>query len=148
MGTVEPEVAEHDPQTVATMLSELDSAALIDVRTRAEWAFTGVADIGATNHPLWTVEWVSFPDMKPNGAFLDQMIAQAGGALPENLFFICRSGARSMAAARLVAAAAKENGWTVSCCNVAEGFEGDLDASAHRGTTNGWKARGLPWRQT
>ncbi|MEM7686023.1 MAG: rhodanese-like domain-containing protein, partial [Pseudomonadota bacterium] len=34
------------------------------------------------------------------------------------------------------------------CTNVAEGFEGDLDADGHRGTINGWKAHGLPWRQS
>jgi hypothetical protein len=31
---------------------------------------------------------------------------------------------------------------------VAEGYEGDLDAARHRGSVNGWKGRGLPWRQT
>ena len=31
--------------------------------------------------------------------------------------------------------------------NVAEGFEGDLDEQKHRGST-GWKAVGLPWKQS
>jgi len=31
---------------------------------------------------------------------------------------------------------------------VAGGFEGDLDGDGHRGSQNGWKASGLPWRQT
>jgi hypothetical protein len=30
---------------------------------------------------------------------------------------------------------------------VLDGFEGNLDDSGHRGTT-GWKAIGLPWRQS
>jgi hypothetical protein len=31
---------------------------------------------------------------------------------------------------------------------VAQGFEGDKDASGHRAQTNGWKAAGLPWVQS
>lgn len=147
IGVGVPEVQERDPKAVADLLETSDSAAMVDVRTRAEWAFTGLADISATKAPLWTVEWVTFPDMAPNTQFLEQLVAQAGGSLPRDLYFICRSGARSMAAARTVAAAAHQNGWSVTCTNVAEGFEGDLDASSHRGTVSGWKARGLPWRQ-
>jgi hypothetical protein len=36
----------------------------------------------------------------------------------------------------------------VNCINVTEGFEGDLDAEGHRGNLNGWRARGLAWRQS
>ena len=28
-----------------------------------------------------------------------------------------------------------------------DGFEGAVDPEGHRGTTAGWKASGLPWRQ-
>ena len=31
--------------------------------------------------------------------------------------------------------------------NVADGFEGPVDANGHRGVAAGWKAKGLPWRQ-
>jgi rhodanese-related sulfurtransferase len=31
--------------------------------------------------------------------------------------------------------------------NVAEGFEGPLDTTRHRGSIAGWKAAGLPWIQ-
>ena len=34
------------------------------------------------------------------------------------------------------------------CFNVADGFEGNLDQTRHRGTSGGWKASGLPWVQT
>ena len=33
------------------------------------------------------------------------------------------------------------------CYNVAGGFEGDPNDQGHRGTVNGWKVDGLPWRQ-
>ncbi|MCB1431460.1 MAG: rhodanese-like domain-containing protein, partial [Alphaproteobacteria bacterium] len=56
---------------------------------------------------------------------------------------ICRSGARSAAAASALTAAGYTNAW-----NVAEGFEGDKDPDGHRGTIGGWKAAGLPWVQS
>jgi rhodanese-related sulfurtransferase len=69
---------------------------------------------------------------------------KAAGATTETpIAFICRSGARSQAAA--IAMTAK--GFT-KCFNVAGGFEGDVDAERHRGGTNGWKAEGLPWVQS
>lgn len=136
------------PADAYRALETTEDAAMIDVRTRAEWAFTGVADTSATGAPLHMVEWVQFPDMAPNPDFLAQLTAQCGGTLPGRLLFICRSGARSMAAARLVSETAAARGQTVHCTNVAEGFEGDLDAEGHRGTVNGWKVHGLPWRQT
>ncbi|CAN0605672.1 unnamed protein product, partial [Ectocarpus sp. 12 AP-2014] len=57
-------------------------------------------------------------------------------------------GARSLRAAYLVADHLAARGEKVTCLNIAEGFEGDLNASAHRGSKNGWKSRGLSWRQS
>ena len=67
--------------------------------------------------------------------------ALADKAVP--LLFLCRSGVRSVAAAKAMAAA----GYSTSL-NVTDGFEGPLDAQGKRGATRGWKAAGLPWRQT
>jgi len=58
------------------------------------------------------------------------------------LFFLCRSGARSRAAA----IALTEAGYG-PCFNIKDGFEGALDTKRHRGAL-GWKAAGLPWLQT
>jgi rhodanese-related sulfurtransferase len=58
------------------------------------------------------------------------------------LLFLCRSGARSRAAAMALTA----EGYS-RCFNIAEGFEGNLDANRHRGQVGGWKAAGLPWVQ-
>jgi rhodanese-related sulfurtransferase len=113
----------------------------------------GVADLSATGKRLWPVEWAGFPAMRPDPGFLDGLDALAAedGGLPERLLFICRSGARSLAAAQAVAEAARAGRYEVPparVTNVAEGFEGDLDEAGHRGRLNGWKARGLPWRQS
>jgi rhodanese-related sulfurtransferase len=57
--------------------------------------------------------------------------------------FLCRSGARSRAAAAALTRIGFEKAF-----NVAGGFEGDLDGEGHRGAITGWKAAGLPWRQS
>jgi rhodanese-related sulfurtransferase len=57
--------------------------------------------------------------------------------------FLCRSGVRSRAAAIAMTRAGFSRAY-----NIAGGFEGDLDGERHRGAANGWKAAGLPWKQT
>ena len=140
-------VDELDPAGTYSALASTASSAMVDVRTRAEWAFTGLPDISATGRALYPVEWAGFPTMSPNQTFVEELMQAAGGTLPQRLFFLCRSGARSLAAARLVAAVADQQGVSIHCTNVAEGFEGDLDGAGHRGSVNGWKVAGLPWRQ-
>lgn len=140
-------VDELSPREAYEALVAEDGAVMVDVRTRAEWAFVGVPDLGATGKPLLGVEWASYPAMAPNAAFVSEL-AQQTGDMPRRVFFICRSGARSMSAARAVAEAMYAEGKPVHCTNVAEGFEGDLDREGHRGRWNGWKAAGLPWRQS
>ncbi len=142
------EVPELDPQSVWEELADSPSTALVDVRTRPEWAFVGVADLSHINRRMVLAEWRAFPDMKLNAGFLEELKARLHNELPANIFFMCRSGSRSRDAARYVAAATSEEGHPVRCVNVDEGFEGDLNAEGHRGSVNGWKARGLPWRQS
>jgi rhodanese-related sulfurtransferase len=141
-------VDELTPPEAHAALAEDHDSALVDVRTRAEWAFTGMPDLSALGKDVLAVEWVSFPSMAPNARFFEEVLDKAGGSLPDRLFFICRSGARSMTAARAVAAESEARGHPIHCTNVAEGFEGDLDDRHHRGRRNGWKVHGLPWRQT
>jgi rhodanese-related sulfurtransferase len=69
-------------------------------------------------------------------------LEELGVQSDDDLFFICRSGSRSLAAAKAMAAVGYG-----ACHNVSEGFEGPLDDARHRGTLQGWKAIGLPWQQ-
>lgn len=140
-----------DPGKAWQLLQQDRSAQLVDVRTRAEWTFVGLPDLSPLDREVWPIEWLSFPSMTPNPGFLDAVadaVRRNGGAMPGRLLFICRSGARSLAAARAVAEAFGPQTGLARCTNVAEGFEGDLDPDGHRGTLNGWKTRGLPWRQS
>lgn len=123
-------------------LREDTSAVMIDVRTRAEWSYVGLPDLTEAGKEIAAIEWQTFPSGEPNPSFLDDVKA-LGAPSDAPLFFICRSGARSQSAAIAVTAAGYSQ-----CFNVAGGFEGDRDENNHRGTLGGWKAAGLPWRQS
>lgn len=126
-------------------LSSDRASVLIDVRTRSEWAFVGLPELGSIGKQVMTVEWQTFPDNRINPEFvqvLSQQLEQAGVGRDAELFFICRSGGRSRMAAHVMT----EAGYT-RCRNVTEGFEGPLDADRHRGRHSGWKVAGLPWVQ-
>ncbi|KUM32591.1 rhodanese-like domain-containing protein [Arthrobacter sp. EPSL27] len=116
-----------------------DGAILVDVRTEGEWAHIGIPDIrsagGTRNDPLF-IQW-NLAGGIPNAQFVEQLKQQAPGDQGTELVFLCRSGARSVAAA----IAATEAGFT--SYNVLEGFEGEPDRHGGR-TVNGWKNRGLP----
>jgi rhodanese-related sulfurtransferase len=123
------------PAEAHSLLQDHPKAVLIDVRSRAEWDFVGRVP-GAVE-----VEWKTYPGMKPNEHFLQQLEQR----VPKDAIamFLCRSGARS----HETAAAAKRAGYATTF-NVVEGFEGDRDAEGHRNTVGGWRAAGLPWTQS
>lgn len=108
-------------------------AVLVDVRTDAEREWVGFIP-GAAN-----VAWKQWPDMAVNPSFDEQVKA----AVPpgKKALMLCRSGVRSIAAARR----ATELG--IEAYNILEGFEGDKDDNGQRGHSGGWRKRGLPWRQ-
>jgi rhodanese-related sulfurtransferase len=116
-------------------------AQLVDVRTDAEWNFVGLPDLGEAGKQPLLISWQVYPTMQVNQDFV-AALAQAGLTPEHHIYFLCRSGARSLAAAAAAAAAGYAHVY-----NVAEGFEGDVDEEGHRGRRNGWKAAALPWRQ-
>jgi rhodanese-related sulfurtransferase len=120
-------------------------AVLVDVRTRAEWAFVGVPDLSSLGRELLLVEWQGFPDNRIAEDFserLEAALAARGVGKSDEVFFICRSGGRSRMAAEVMAAAGYRR-----CRNVAEGFEGPIDAHRHRSQIAGWKFASLAWVQ-
>jgi rhodanese-related sulfurtransferase len=114
------------------------NAWLIDVRTAPEWAFVGTPSV----EKFLRISWQSFPAMQVDPNFASKVV-EAGVGRNDEVFLICRSGARSASAATALHGAGFTN-----CYNVAEGFEGDKDKEGHRGTIGGWKAAGLPWVQS
>ena len=109
-------------------------AKLVDVRTKPELLYVGRVPGSVL------VEWQTYPGNTRNPGFLDEL--KEAVEPDDTLMFLCRSGARSHAAAT----AAFQAGWRDSY-NVLEGFEGDKDANGHRNTMGGWRKAGLPWVQ-
>lgn len=129
------------PGRVWEVLRANPQAQLVDVRTDAEWNFVGLPDLSSAGKQVVPIQWQVYPTMARNGGFVDQL-KEAGFTPDHHIYFICRSGQRSYAAAQ----AAQDAGFP-NAYNVADGFEGGPDAEGHRGVATGWKAEGLPWRQ-
>lgn len=129
-----------DPSEAYVALQADTDAVLVDVRTSAEWSYVGVPDLTPIGKRVIPLEWQRFPDGARNGSFIEQLRDSGiGEGVP--IYFLCRSGARSAAAARAATSAGLGPSY-----NVSDGFEGQLDHHGHR-AVNGWKADGLPWRQ-
>ncbi len=123
------------------MLEKNPKAALLDVRTPAEWSYVGLPDLSALSRQPLLVPWLLFPSQQINPDFLSQ-VSETGVDPEQELLIICRSGVRSKSAAIALTGA----GFSI-CYNIAYGFEGDKDSVGHRGTINGWKVDRLPWGQ-
>ena len=129
------------PADVWRALAENPQAHMVDVRTDAEWTYVGFPDLTSLDKRPATICWQVFPAMQVNGAFVAQL-QEAGFTPADHLYFLCRSGVRSLYAANAAIAGGFPHAY-----NNADGFEGPPDAEGHRGTMAGWKADGLPWRQ-
>lgn len=123
------------PTQAHEILNSDPEAVLIDTRTLIEFSFVG-HPIGAIHIPL---------KRPPNWNNLPDFIEKVEKHIPSKstpIILMCRSGARSMDAAKLL----EEAGYQ-SLFNMDEGFEGDKDESNHRGTLGGWRFHKLPWEQ-
>lgn len=137
----EHEVAQLDPLEAHALLAHDPAAVLLDVRSRMEFEYVG-HPVGALNVP-----WSDWPEWKPDPAFpsaVHEALRGLGRNQPERtpVLLLCRSGGRSLAAARVLLRAGFEEVY-----NVREGFEGERNAERHRSSVNGWRFRGLPWEQ-
>jgi sulfur dioxygenase len=119
--------------TLAHTWLQAGDAVLVDVRTDAEREWVGFVP-GAV-----AVAWKQWPGMAMNPDF--DAALRAAVPAGKKVLLLCRSGVRSVAAAKR----ATELG--LEAYNILEGFEGDADAAAHRGTRSGWRYHGLPWAQ-
>lgn len=124
------------PRETWDFLQQRPDALFVDVRMEIEYMYVG--------HPPGVIHiaWYEYPDMRPDPqGFVHQVLREAG--TPERpVVLLCRSGKRTLPAGEALEAAG-----FAEVINVLHGFEGDLDASFHRGTLNGWRHDGLPWEQ-
>ncbi len=124
------------PLQAQEILQSNTQAKLVDVRTSIEFSFVG--------HPIGAIH---IPFKRPPNwdAFLDfnQQVDAAIDSLSTPLILMCRSGVRSMDAAKLL-----EKAGYHALYNMEQGFEGDKDDHNHRSTINGWRFHQLPWEQS
>ena len=127
------------------VLGKEKNSQLVDVRTVAEWQFVGIPDLSGIGKRAHLIEWQHYPDMSVNAGFsqeTDERLKLAGVNRGDSVFMLCRSGVRSMDAAKALTAEGYERVY-----NVMGGFEGDKDSHGHRGNVAGWKFEGCPWVQ-
>lgn len=132
------------PRQAYAFLLEHRDAVFVDCRSEAEYFLVG--------HPV-----VERPDEEParpyNVCWADELQGEVNGRFVEEIddiarskarpvVIICRSGRRSVSAAKALEAAGYAEVY-----NVTEGFEGPLDEKFRRGTLGGWRLAGLPWEQ-
>ncbi len=129
------------PLTAWESLQNISNAALVDVRTQAEWVFVGTPELTSLGKELITIELQHYPEMEFNKNFA-QSLKKSMAAKQAPLFFLCRSGMRSRNAAIMAKQIGYENTY-----NIDGGFEGEHNNNRQRGAVNGWKSAGLPWRQ-
>ncbi len=123
------------------LLVENNDAALVDVRTQAEWAFVGVPNLQSLNKHVHGICWKLYPTMQVNTDFITQL-EQVVPNKETPIAFLCKTGGRSLDAAVAATQAGYKHAY-----NVAHGFEGDKNEHGQRGEVNGWKATRLAWEQ-
>ncbi len=140
---LEPGRLNHLTPLEAWRLLQTDaSALLIDIRSDMEYLFVG-HPVGAVHVP-----WISEPSWSINQHFVTEVRKLLPGIncrLEKDcppVILICRSGRRSIDAGLSLL----EEGINY-VCNVAEGFEGELNSSHQRSSLGGWRFCGLPWEQ-
>ena len=105
-------------------------AVLIDVRTQAEWTYVGVAALDGIGKQPVLIEWQYFPTGGVHPEFVQRLaghLQELGLTNEAPLYFMCRSGSRSRAAAVAMTAA----GFT-KCFNVTPGFRRSAGPRASR----------------
>ena len=107
---------------------------LIDVRSIAEYVFVGHPEMA---HNIPFMFWdEKRQDLESNDTFIEDVKSRF--RTEERLIFICRSGGRSLKAARRI----RNAGYT-QVFNISRGFEGDKNQEGYR-VVNGWK-NSLPY---
>ena len=118
----------------AWALFQAGEVVIVDVRTSEERKFVGYVE--DTIH----IPWATGTALNRNPRFAKELETKVGK--DKIILLLCRSGKRSAAAANVAFNAGFEHIY-----NIEQGFEGDLDENNHRGSFNGWRFHGLPWRQ-
>jgi rhodanese-related sulfurtransferase len=130
-----------------------DKVLMIDIRTRAEAMYVGMA--AAVDYLVPVLDFPEFWEWNDSGneyiqqsnpnfvKDIEKRLADRGLSKNDPVILICRSGVRSNAASGLLAELGFKQAYTVI-----DGFEGDTAKDGERKgqrVVNGWKNAQLPW---
>jgi rhodanese-related sulfurtransferase len=119
-------------EKVKNFLETNPNSVVLDVRTEEEWNGVGKPDAESLNSKTFFISLLLGPDRKKNENFTQDFL-QKKISKKDNILIICRSGVRSMAAAKLL----QQEGYK-NLVNISDGFEGNP------ATGDGWKKSNLP----
>ncbi len=138
------------PKETPAFVKSQGKVLFIDVRTRAEAQFMGMADgvdalVPYVEFQEFMTDWDEnrgFYKLEPFSDFapeVERRLKAKGLGKNDAILLICRAGERSSRAADLLQSLGYTRVYTVL-----NGFEGELSAKGRR-DVNGWKNDGLPW---
>jgi rhodanese-related sulfurtransferase len=126
------EVFNIPSEKVLNFLKTNPNSVVLDVRTEEEWSGVGKPDAESLNSKTFFISLLIGADRKKNENFIKDFL-QKKISKKDNILVICRSGVRSMAAAKLL----QQEGYK-NLVNISDGFEGNP------ATGEGWKKSNLP----
>jgi len=126
------EVFSIPSEKVKNFLETNPNSVVLDVRTKEEWNGVGKPDAESLNSKTFFISLLLGPDRQKNENFIKDFL-QKKISKKDNILVICRSGVRSMAAAKLL----QQEGYK-NLVNISDGFEGNP------ATGDGWKKSNLP----
>jgi rhodanese-related sulfurtransferase len=126
------EVFNIPSEKVKNFLETNPNSIILDVRTEEEWNGVGKPDAESLNSKTFFISLLLGPNRQKNENFIKDFL-QKKISKKDNILVICRSGVRSMAAAKLL----QQEGYK-NLVNISDGFEGNP------ATGEGWKKSNLP----
>ncbi len=102
------------------LLSKKTDSHLIDTRSDIEWKSTGIPDLTSINKRTYLINWDPFIDQTFFEKYKKFLLTSFNQK--DSLFFICRSGSRSLIAAKF----AIEYGFK-DCFNIYDGFHNEYN---------------------
>ena len=126
------EIFNMPSEKIEDFLNDNSNSVVLDVRTEEEWNNVGKPDAESLNSKTLFISILVGPDRQKNENFVQEFLDKKVSK-KDNVLIICRSGVRSMAAAKLL----EQQGYK-NLINISDGFEGNP------ATGEGWKKSNLP----
>ena len=119
-------------EKIKDFLNDNSNTVVLDVRTEEEWNNVGKPDAETLNSKTLFISLLVGLDRQKNENFVKEFLDKKVSK-KDNVLIICRSGVRSIAAAKLL----QQQGYK-NLINISDGFEGNP------ATGEGWKKSNLP----